>query len=175
MHSESKNSSAANTLRSEVTRYIIFGLLTTVVSLISNFAVLWGGRAALGITEGDSAEYLALFTGAKVFSWVCAVLFAFFTNKKWVFRDEAKGGADTFRQLIVFSGGRLVTLGLDWVLNIAFLWCANALSLTFLDGLFGLSLTKINELGAWGLTQVFVVASNYFFSKWLVFRKPAEK
>ena len=106
-----------------------------------------------------------------MFSWVCAVLFAFFTNKKWVFRDEVSGGAGVSRQLAVFAGGRLATLGLDWVLNIAFLWLLAALPIGFLDGFLGFSFDKITELGAWLLTQFFVVVSNYFISKWFVFTK----
>lgn len=158
-------------LGGEIFRYLVFGILTTVVSMVSNFAVLWGGKALFGISEAESAEYLAVFTAAKAFSWVCAVLFAFFTNKKWVFRDHVAGGAGVMRQLMIFSGGRLVTLGLDYVLNISFLWILTALSLTFLDGLFGFTLENINELAAWTSTQFFVVAANYFISKWLVFRK----
>jgi putative flippase GtrA len=99
------------------------------------------------------------------------VIFAFFTNKKWVFRDKVAGSASVMRQLLVFSGGRLATLGLDYVLNISFLWIMTALVFTFLDGLFGFSLESINELIAWLATQFFVVAANYFISKWLVFRK----
>lgn len=158
-------------LGGEIVRYLIFGVMTTVVSLVSNFAVLWSGKAIFSIESLESAEYLVVFTAAKVISWVCAVLFAFFTNKKWVFRDTVKGSARVFRQLIVFSGGRLVTLGLDSVLNIAFLWMITTMSMTFLDGLLGLSLENINELAAWTITQFFVVASNYFLSKWFVFIK----
>lgn len=157
--------------RGEIVRYLIFGVLTTAVSLITNFAVLWGGSAAFGITEDDAARYITLFTAAKVISWVCAVIFAFFTNKKWVFNDPVRDGAGVARQLIFFSGGRLATLGLDWSLNIAFLWLISALPFTFYDGIFGLPLSKINELSAWGLTQFFVVAANYFLSKWFVFIK----
>lgn len=159
-------------LSSEIIRYLIFGVLTTLVSMISNFAVLWGGRSALGI--GDNPEepgYVALYIAAKAVSWVCAVIFAFFTNKKWVFRDKVRDRAGVTRQLLVFSGSRLATLGLDYIFNSIFLWGLTSLSLTFLDGLLGFSLGKINELAAWGLTQFFVVVTNYFISKWLVFRK----
>ncbi len=158
-------------LGGEIFRYLIFGVLTTVVSMGSNFGVLWGGKLLFGIEDTVSAAYFAVFTASKIISWVCAVLFAFFTNKKWVFRDKVAGGAGVMRQLLVFSGGRLITLGLDYVLNISFLWIMTALSLTFLEGLFGFSLESINELIAWLATQFFVVAANYFLSKWLVFRK----
>jgi putative flippase GtrA len=158
-------------LGGEIIRYLVFGVLTTFVSLGSNFGVLWGGKALFSIEDTRSAGYIAVFSAAKVISWICAVLFAFFTNKKWVFRDHVKGSSGIMRQLLVFSGGRLATLGLDYVLNMAFLWTMTALSISFLDGLFGLSLDRINELAAWLATQFFVVASNYFLSKWFVFNR----
>lgn len=162
----------AGGLSSEIFRYLIFGVLTTLVSLVSNFAVFWGGRGVLGIEDDPAAPgYFALYAAAKAVSWVCAVLFAFVTNKKWVFRDRVGGASGVSRQLLVFSGSRLATLGLDYLFNSAFLWLMTAIQLAFLDGFLGLSLVKINELAAWGLTQFFVVATNYFISKWLVFRK----
>lgn len=171
MGREKKQPAEKSGLGGEILRYLIFGVLTTVVSMGSNFGVLWGGKLLFGIEDTVSAAYIAVFTAAKIISWVCAVLFAFFTNKKWVFRDQVAGGAGVMRQLLVFSGGRLATLGLDYVLNISFLWIMTALSITFLDGLFGFSLESINELAAWLATQFFVVVANYFLSKWLVFRK----
>mgnify|MGYP002512369947 CR=1 FL=1 len=72
-------------LLSEIVRYLVFGVLTTVVSMASNFGVLWGGKAIFGVTENEGATYFAIYSVAKVVSWLCAVLFAFFTNKKWVF------------------------------------------------------------------------------------------
>ncbi len=169
----------ASRVRGEIVRYLIFGVLTTLVSLIFNFTVLWGGRGLLGIEDDPAAPgYLTLYAAAKAVSWVAAVLFAFFTNKKFVFRDKVSGFSGVLRQLFVFSGSRLATLALDYLFNSAFLWLMSALNLSLLDGLLGLSLVKINELAAWGLTQVFVVVSNYFISKWLVFgkddRQPAE-
>ena len=157
-------------MASEIFRYLVFGVLTTVVSMISNFGVLWGGRAVFGIDDQNSSAYFAVFSAAKVISWFCAVIFAYFTNKKWVFHDDVKGRGGVAKQFAVFAGGRVVTLGLDYLLNWLMLLAMSALALSFLDGFLGISLESYNELAAWFVTQVFVVASNYFISKIFVFR-----
>lgn len=158
----------------EIVRYLVFGVLTTVVSMASNFGVLWGGKAIFGVTENEGATYFAIYSVAKVVSWLCAVLFAFFTNKKWVFNDNVHDTAGVFKQLVVFAGGRVVTLGLDYLLNWLMLLAMNALALSLLDGLFGISLDTYNELVAWFVTQVAVVVSNYFISKLFVFKNKTE-
>lgn len=155
----------------EIARYLLFGVLTTAVAMVSNFGILWGGKAVFGVTENAGTTYFAIYTVAKAVSWVCAVLFAFFTNKKWVFNDNISDRRGVSRQLAVFAGGRVATLGLDYLLNWAMLWLMGALALNFLDGLFGVSLNTYNELIAWFVTQVAVVVSNYFVSKLFVFRE----
>ena len=154
----------------EIIRYLIFGVLTTVVSMITNFGVLWGGRAIFGIVGQEGAEYLALYSAAKLISWVCAVLFAYFTNKKWVFHDDVRERRVVIKQFFVFAGGRVATLGLDYLLNWLMLLAMSALSLTFLDGFFGIGLEAYNEIIAWGVTQFFVVVTNYVISKIFVFK-----
>ena len=157
-------------LLTEIIKYLVFGVLTTVVSMVSNFGVLWGGKLLLGVEGNEGTTYWMIFYVAKAVSWICSVLFAFFTNKKWVFDDKVSDRAGVIKQLIVFSGGRVVTLGLDAVLNTVMVLVMNALALSFLDGLFGISLDTYNELVAWFITQVAVVASNYFISKLFVFK-----
>jgi len=154
----------------EIFRYLVFGVLTTAVAMVSNFGILWGGRAVFGIEDHEGAAYLAVFSTAKVVSWFCAVIFAYFTNKKWVFHDEIKSRGGVAKQFAVFAGGRVVTLGLDYLLNWLMLMAMGTLSLTFLDGFLGIGLAAYNEMIAWFVTQVFVVASNYFISKLFVFK-----
>ena len=167
--SNKTNNENKSGLAREIFRYLLFGVLTTVVSMVSNFGILWGGKALLGVTEDEGAAYFAIFTVAKAVSW-----FSFFTNKTWVFNDDVHDRAGVARQLVVFAGGRVVTLGLDYALNWAMLWLMGVLALNFLDGFLGISLTAYNELIAWFVTQVAVVVSNYFISKLFVFRKKTQ-
>ena len=155
----------------EVLLYLLFGVLTTLVGWAVYFAVLIPGKRLLGIPveETGGGKYFALYTAVQVIQWVAAVLFAFFTNRKWVFEDGKEG--KPLRQLPVFAGGRLATLGLDYVITYfgaiglsALFPALNAVSF------FGRE-WNLNEIGAKVVAAVVVIVSNYFFSKYLVFRK----
>jgi putative flippase GtrA len=155
----------------EVAMYLVFGVLTTFVGWGIYYAVMLGGRAALSIPaeEVTGGRYFMLYTAAQLIQWVCAVLFAFFTNRKWVF-TEADRRVNMGKQLLTFSGGRLVTLGLDYVITFG---------LTLLLAMIFPSLTNAVLLGReWNLCEiasklfaaVVVIACNYVISKLLVFR-----
>ena len=155
----------------EVLLYLLFGVLTTLVGWAVYFAVLIPGKALLGIPveETGGGKYLALYTAAQVIQWVAAVLFAFFTNRKWVFEDGQEG--KPLRQLPVFAGGRLATLGLDYLITY---FGARGLSALFprLNAVaFAGRDWNLNEIGAKILAAVVVIVANYFYSKFLVFRK----
>ena len=155
----------------EVLLYLLFGVLTTLVGWAVYFAVLIPGKRLLGIPveETSGGRYLALYTAAQVIQWVAAVLFAFFTNRKWVFEDGKAG--NPLRQLPVFAAGRLATLGLDYLITY---FGARALAALF-PALNAVALIgrewNLNEIGAKVAAAVVVIVSNYFFSKFLVFRK----
>ena len=155
----------------EIIVYIIVGLMTTAVAYGIRLGIIYGFSPILGIdlsAEGGKAAVLR--TVAVSIGWVAGVIFAFFTNKKWVFNDTTSDRRGVARQLAMFAGGRVATLGLDYLLNWGMLWVMGALALKFLDGFLGISLDTYNELVAWFVTQVAVVASNYFISKLFVFR-----
>jgi len=119
--------------------YLFFGTLTTAIS-IGTFILF---DTVIGINE--------LF--ANVISWICAVLFAYTTNRIWVFRSAATGAAAR-QELLSFFVGRLSTLGLEEVIL-----------------LFFVTLLKFNSTMVKVATQVVVLASNYVISKQFVFRK----
>lgn len=155
----------------EVILYLVFGVLTTVVGWGVYFAVMYAGRAILSLPIDDvtSARYLGLYVAAQIIQWVAAVLFAFFTNRAYVFEGAKEGSF--FRQLTVFAGGRVASFVLDLVVTY---FGALLLSLLFPSlnafSLFGRA-WNVNELAAKAVAAVIVIVSNYFFSKLLVFRK----
>ena len=155
----------------EIIMYIIFGVLTTIVSLISYYAILFGGMAIFSIEGELAAGYVAVYTVAKVVSWILAVTFAFFTNKWFVFEDKAGGVAKITKQYVLFAASRLATFGLDFLINLGLVWLLTWANLTFLDGFMGFSLEKINNITATLVAQVVVLIGNYIISKLLVFRK----
>ena len=156
----------------EVVKYLIFGVLTTFVGWFTYFAVLLSGKAILGLPPEDttSGSYLIVYTAAQIIQWIAAVLFAFFTNKKWVFTD-ADNKQSTMRQLAIFSSGRVVTFFVDYGVTF-FGAIALSAALPALNSvlIFGKEL-NINEISSKLVAAIIVVISNYFFSKIFVFKK----
>lgn len=87
----------------EIVMYLIFGVLTTVVSFVSYYGLLW-----LGL------YYIA----SQVISWALAVAFAFVVNKLFVFEDKASSTAELFRQIWQFVSVRIAS----GVIETLFLW-----------------------------------------------------
>ena len=90
----------------EVLLYLIFGGLTTLVSMLS----FWLAYNVLGIHE----------LIANVVSWICAVTFAYLTNARWVFESQAVTGQERLREAVSFYTGRLATLGVEELLILVF-------------------------------------------------------
>lgn len=124
--------------------YVLFGGLTTVVSIATKFL-------AFALIP---AEPIWENTVAVVFSWICAVTFAFFTNKKYVFRSETKTSGEFMKVFFSFYGSRFATLVMEWL--IFFIFC---------DKL------NISKSLITLLSQVIIFVANYLLSKLFVFRK----
>ena len=83
----------------DIIMYLIFGVLTTVISLIV-FYVL----TKTILNANDKIELQI----ANIISWIAGVTFAYITNSKYVFN-----GKRTFNEVIKFVSSRLSTLFLD--------------------------------------------------------------
>ena len=161
--------------RGVVARYLIFGIFTTVVGWVSYFSVLIGGKAIFSIPPEDttSAAYMGVYTVAQVIQWIAAVIFAFYTNKKWVFNNN-KNSDSTLKQFGIFASGRIVTFFVDYGVTF-FGALAFSMAMPFFNSvaIFGHEI-NINEITAKLIAAIIVVVSNYFFSKLLVFRKKCD-
>lgn len=119
--------------------YLFFGGCTTLVNIIS-FAVL------------------RCFNIGKYFSnglaWIISVLFAFITNKLFVFESKSKNISTLLKECFSFFGFRLLSLGFD----MGFMYLMT-------------DILSINELIAKIVSNVFVVIINYVFSKLFIFKK----
>ncbi len=157
----------------EIVSYLFFGVLTTAVSWVLYFLIMWGGRGIFGIAadETSGGRYLALYTAAQVISWACAVLFAFFTNRKWVF-ESSDTPVSTWHQLLVFSSGRVLTLGLDYVITLVGTLALGLLIPSWHAAGVPFTDAEVNlcELFAKAVAAVAVIIGNYVFSKLFVFR-----
>lgn len=124
--------------------YLLFGGLTTVISIATKLLLFY---LVPGEPKWES-------TAGVVFSWVCAVTFAFFTNKKYVFKNETKTRGEFWKVFASFYGARLATLGMEEVI---FLVCCDLLGM--------------NKSIITFASQVLIFIANYVLSKLFVFRK----
>ena len=128
----------------ELWNYLIVGGLTTIVNM--------GVYFTCTNTFCDPQVPVELQI-ANVTSWVVAVLFAYITNRIFVFKSKSKG-KDKFKEFTSFVGMRVLSLGMDMA--------GMALMVSLLH--WNDAISKI-------IVQVIVVLSNYIFSKVFVFKK----
>lgn len=120
--------------------YVIFGVGTTIVSLVTFFIF----NKLLNFNE----------LIANVFSWIFAVLFAYITNKKYVFESSATTKEEIIKEAVAFYGARLITLGIEELVL-----------------LIGSTILNFDPMIVKLAAQVIVVIANYVFSKLFVFKK----
>lgn len=138
----------------EIFSYLFFGFLTTLISILT-FGIF---NAALG-------EKLYLIS--NIFSWVISVAFAFVTNKIYVFRSLEWNVKILRTELFGFVGARIFSLvleeaGLFLLMDIIKFNSFETRVLSF--SITGGFISKI-------IMQIVVVITNYFFSKFIIFKK----
>ena len=126
----------------EIINYLIVGVLTTIVSLISYYLLV---TTILNPQNGIQLQI------ANIISWICAVAFAYITNRIFVFKSKNQ---NKLKELTSFVSSRIITLFMD--MGIMF---------------FMVTLWGINDKIAKLVVQVVVTIANYIFSKLFVFKK----
>ena len=137
----------------ELIVYVFFGVLTTVV----NWVIYTLLTTVLGMTsypEG-SASYVLIGNAANAVAWIVSVLFAFFTNKRYVFKSEKTRENGAWKEFGLFVSARVLSY------------------LLFDLGLYTLCLFFLPHQVDKILMNVLVVIFNYLASKLVVFRKKA--
>ncbi len=129
----------------EVIHYLIFGGLSTVVNFVSYFIF----ARIIGIEEIISSGL----------SWFCSVLFAYITNKLFVFESKTDTKKAFFKEMISFFLARIVSGILCDVGTFALM----------------VKVFHINDIIAKIVTQVMVIVVNYVFSKLFIFKKKKEE
>lgn len=157
----------------EIIMYLIFGVGTTVVSFLSYFIfeIIIPTVSFWGITIEHT-------TTANVLSWICAVLFAFVTNKIWVFESKSWKPAIAFKELVLYLSSRIATGFIEWFGLPLILKIGENCALNGTDGFFAKIFILLSQplFGSEGLiakitVSVIVVILNYVFSKLLIFRR----
>ena len=126
----------------EIIAYLIVGVLTTIVSLGTYYLV------TITFLNPNKPVELQI---ANIISWMFAVAFAYFTNRKYVFLSKEKNKVKEGTKFIL---SRLTTLGLD-----------------MLTMFIMVSILNINDRISKLVSQVIVIIGNYVISKFFVFKK----
>lgn len=150
----------------EIIAYLVFGVITTAVSMGVYFAILLVAEHFGGISPKDPS-FNAIRLVAQILQWIAGVLVAFFTNKKWVFNAGGTTKKETAHELSKFALARVGTLGLDTALTFGTVWALNAFNYVP----FKFILTFTADLWSKIVASIVVIITNYIISKFIVFKK----
>ena len=150
----------------ELIVYLVFGVITTAVSMGVYFGILLFAEHVVSISP-DEARFNAVRLIAQIIQWIAGVLVAFFTNKKWVFNAGGTTSKETSIELSKFALGRVGTLGLDTALTFGTVWLLGALN--YVPFKFILIFTA--DLWSKIVASIVVIITNYLISKFIVFKK----
>lgn len=129
--------------------YLLFGALTTLVNWGVYLALTEAFR--LRVREPGSPAHALIAGASSVAAWALSVLFAYATNKRFVFRSAARGKA-AFLEFLLFVSARVLSL------------------LLFDVALFSLSILWMDDRIAKLLMNVLVVVFNYVASRLVIFK-----
>lgn len=123
----------------ELILYILFGGLTTVV----DWASYWLMTDILHIP----------YMTANFISQVVSILFAYVTNRCFVFESKAHGAKAIVVEMVKFFGARVVSMLMNMLVMFV-----------------GVDMLRVNDKVIKIAASVLVVIANYIFSKLFVFR-----
>ena len=139
----------------ETILYLVFGVLTTVVNLVS--------FKLLNVLLGEN-----LYLISNVIAWFVSVIFAFIVNKLFVFESKSWEIKSTLKEIGKFFSARVFSLVVEEI---------GLLLLVDVAGLKDFTLDWIEKFPISGemiakiILAVIVVIMNYFFSKFFIFGK----
>ena len=129
----------------EVINYLVFGVLATIVNFVAYFIFAKIFKIDEVLSSG--------------LSWLVAVLFAYTTNKIFVFESKTKTIKEFLKEMISFFLARVLSGILCDVGTFAVM----------------VRVFKINDIFSKIVTQVMVVILNYILSKFFVFKNKVKK
>ena len=127
-------------------RYLIFGALTTIVNIISYtiFAKL--------ILKGIKSESLRVNI-SEIIAFIIAVIFAYITNKLYVFESKTDGKKQLLKEITSFFSCRIFTEIISILMMNMSVWFS------------------INDVFMKIVSNIVVIIVNFVFSKILIFKK----
>ncbi len=148
----------------EMITYILFGILTTAVNLLTFYlfkklfiSIGWDGIFNSLLPENSSLHKLFIggtdYLDANFIAWVAGVIFAFVTNKLWVFESKSWKPSVAAKEFTGFVGARVFSFVIETIMMFVLV-----------------TLLSCNELIAKLIVGVVVIIINYIFSKLLIFK-----
>lgn len=128
----------------EIINYLIFGVLTTVVTIIT-YAIFTNT-----FLSSKSALDIQI---ANVLSWIIAVTFAYLTNRKYVFKSKVQGSKH-IKEIINFFLARISSL----LVEMLFMYVT-------------VTVLSYNDFICKIIAQAIVIIFNYVCSKLIIFKK----
>lgn len=119
--------------------YLIFGFLAFVLNYILYFL----------FADAIAMHYMA----ATVLSWVLTVVFAYWTNRTFVFKSQNKEAGAAWKEFISFIGARVATEVLEVVLMYVLV-----------------DMAAVNDKISKLICQTIVILANYVLSKIWIFK-----
>ena len=123
----------------EIINYLIAGFLTVIVSVLT-YALF---------TKGLNMHYIT----SNIFSWIVAVLFAYYVNSKFVFVSSTIK-KEKISEIINFFKYRILSLLIETIIIYLLV-----------------DLIRLDDMISKLIVQVIVIILNYIFSKFLIFKK----
>ncbi len=120
--------------------YLIFGFLAFVLNYVLYFL----------FSSAMQMHYMA----ATALSWVLTVVFAYWTNRTFVFKSKNKDAQSLGKEFLSFIGARVATEVLELALMFLMVDCVD-----------------LNEYLSKFACQVIVIVANYFLSKLWIFKE----
>lgn len=126
-------------------RYLVFGALTTVVNIIT-YTIL--ASLVLRGIENDSVRVNV----SEIIAFIVSVIFAYVTNKRYVFNSKTNGFKDFIREIASFFSCRILTEIISILMMNAAVWLS------------------INDILMKVISNIVVIILNFVFSKIWIFK-----
>lgn len=146
---EKLNVLAKKIFSKEVIFYLIFGILTTIVNIVVSYIL----KAFLHIEENI----------ASTIGIIISILFAYFTNRKWVFNSQANNAKEKWLEFGKFILGRSFTMIIEIV--------GVFLLVDVIHSFYGILSDNMAFLVNKCIITVIVIILNFFISKFFAFKK----
>lgn len=128
----------------ELIKYLIIGVLTTAINYII-FAIL------VNIAKVEMHT-------SNIIAWIISVIFAYFTNKLFVFESKSFKLDVLGKEIVSFGAARVLSLIMEEIILYVFV-----------------NLLNMNQLIIKLIANIIVIVVNYILSKFIIFKKPKEK